>query len=158
MSNASADLRLLAAPDIVRGVVRLFHHLGLAAIAEVPLRNGRRADVMAVDGKGEITICEIKVALGDLRGDTKWVDYLDYCDRYFWAVPAGFPRHILDEAVFLPETSGLVVADRFNAAIMRPAAVRPLNAARRRTEILRFGRTAASRLQRLSDPFLGDID
>ena len=55
--------------------------------AKCRLPNGRRADLMAIGPKGELTIVEIKVSKADLLGDQKWIDYLDYCDRFFWAVP-----------------------------------------------------------------------
>lgn len=70
------------ATDVARGVARMFHGAGLTVLCEVPLPNGRRADLLAIDGKGEVTIVEIKVAQADLRGDAKWPDYLDYCDRF----------------------------------------------------------------------------
>ena len=75
------------AAEVARGVTRLFCRQDLFAICEVPLPNGRRADMMAIDAKGALTIVEIKVAKADLLGDQKWTDYLDYCDRFFWAVP-----------------------------------------------------------------------
>ena len=50
------------AADVARGVTRLFCRQDLFAICEMPLPNGRRADLMAIDGKGELTIVEIKVA------------------------------------------------------------------------------------------------
>jgi hypothetical protein len=80
----------LIAADVARGVSRLFMRHDLMAIAEVPLGNGRRVDLFALSPKGIITIVEIKVSKADLLGDAKWPDYLDYCDRYFWAVPQGF--------------------------------------------------------------------
>jgi hypothetical protein len=76
----------MVARDVARGVCRLFFRQDLFALCEVPLPNGRRADLMAIDGKGCLTIVEIKVSRADLRGDAKWPDYLDYCDRFFWAV------------------------------------------------------------------------
>ena len=66
----------------------MFCRQDLFAVCEMPLPNGRRADLMAIDSKGRFTIVEIKVAKADLIGDGKWTDYLDYCDRFFWAVPA----------------------------------------------------------------------
>jgi hypothetical protein len=84
-----ADLPL-AARDVARGVTRMFFRQDLFALCEAPLPNGRRADMMAISAKGELTIVEIKVSRADLIGDRKWTDYLDYCDRFFWAVPAGF--------------------------------------------------------------------
>lgn len=141
--------------DVARGVTRLLCRHDLFAVCEVPLPNGRRADLMAIDGKGGLTIVEIKVAKADLLGDAKWLDYLDFCDRFYWAVPPALAR-ILDEERYLPGQAGLIVADRYDAAIVRDAAVRPLAPARRKAEVLRFARRAARRLSAQIDPSLGD--
>jgi hypothetical protein len=143
------------AQDVARGVTRLLCRHDQFAICEMPLPNGRRADLMAIDAKGCLTIVEIKVARADLLGDSKWQDYLDYCDRFFWAVPPSLAR-ILDEERYLPNAAGLIVADRYDAAVVRDAAVRPLAPARRKAEVLRFARRAARRLAAQIDPTLGD--
>lgn len=143
------------AAEVARGVTRLFCRQDLFAICEMPLPNGRRADLMAIDAKGELTIVEIKVAKSDLLGDGKWTDYLDYCDRFFWAVPPHL-THILEEERFLPTDAGLIVADRYDAAVVRHAAHRPLAPARRKAELLRFARRAARRLSAQIDPSLGE--
>ena len=150
------DLPPVAA-DVARGVTRLFCRQDLFAICEVPLPNGRRADLMAIDGKGALTIVEIKVARADLLGDAKWTDYLDYCDRFFWAVPAELAA-ICHEERFRPGEAGLIVADRYDAAIIREAGLRPLAPARRKAETLRFARRAARRLSAQIDPALGDFN
>ena len=121
----------------------------------MPLSNGRRADLMAIDGRGQLTIVEIKVAKSDLLGDGKWTDYLDYCDRFYWAVPPHLSA-ILEQERFLPGDAGLIVADRYDAAVIRQAAHRPLAPARRKAELLRFARRAARRLAAQIDPSLGD--
>jgi len=143
------------AADVARGVTRLFCRQDLFAICEMPLPNGRRADLMAIDAKGELTIVEIKVAKADLIGDGKWTDYLEYCDRFFWAVPPHL-AHLLEEQRFLPGDAGLIVADRYDAAVVRHAAHRPLAPARRKAELLRFARRAARRLAAQIDPSLGE--
>ncbi len=148
----------LVAADVVRGVSRLFFRHDLMALNEVPLRNGRRADIMALDARGQIVIVEVKCSRADLHGDMKWPDYLDYCDRFFWAVPHGFDVAPFEEEWFRPECCGLIVADRYDAAIVRDAAVRPLAAARRKTEVLRFGRRAAGRLLAGLDPEMIRLD
>ena len=79
-----ADLPL-AAQDVARGVTRLFFRSDLFALCEVPLPNGRRADMVAIGAKGQLVIVEIKVSRADLMGDQKWTDYLDYCDLFYWA-------------------------------------------------------------------------
>jgi hypothetical protein len=109
---------------------------------------------MGIDGKGQLTIVEIKVSRADLAGDSKWTDYLDYCDRFFWAVPSQLAG-LLDEERFLPEAAGVIVADRYDAAIVREAPARPLAPARRKAELLRFARRAARRLSAQIDPTLG---
>ena len=151
-------MRPLLARDVARGVARLLFRQDRIAICEVPLGNGRRADLLALDAKGCVTIIEIKVSRADLRGDLKWPDYLDYCDRYAWAVPAGFDLAPFDEPWFRPEVSGLIVADRYDAVELREPAVRPLPAARRKTETLRFARLAARRLLGGIDPGLAALD
>ena len=148
------DLPPVAA-EVARGVTRLFCRQDLFAMCEVPLPNGRRADLMAIDAKGGLTIVEIKVARADLLGDCKWTDYLDYCDRFFWAVPADLAG-ICHGADFLPDSAGLIVADRYDAAVVRAPALRPLAPARRKAEILRFARRAARRLSAQIDPTLGE--
>lgn len=143
------------AADVARGVIRLFCRSELFAMCEVPLPNGRRADLMAIGPKGELTIVEIKVSKADLLGDQKWTDYLDYCDRFFWAVPQTLAP-LLEESRFLPGEAGLLVADRYDAAVMREPSTRPLAPSRRKAETLRFARRAARRLSAQIDPSLGD--
>lgn len=158
MQTAAQPLCLTDGPplavDVARGVTRLFCRQDLYAICEVPLPNGRRADMMAVDSKGILTIVEIKVARSDLLGDGKWTDYLDYCDRFYWAVPPELSP-VLERECYLPQEAGLIVADRYDAALVRNAANRPLAPARRKAELLRFARRAARRLSEQLDPTLG---
>jgi len=157
-SNPIPDCFIDAPPiaaEVARGVTRLLCRHDLFAMCEVPLPNGRRADLMAIGARGELTIVEIKVAKADLLGDQKWTDYLEYCDRFFWAVPQSL-AHLLDDARFLPDHAGLMVADRYDAVVMREPSTRPLAPARRKAETLRFARRAARRLSAQIDPTLGD--
>lgn len=147
----------LCAADVCRGVTRLLFRHDLLALAEVPLDGGRRADLMALDAHGRITIVEIKVSRADLLGDGKWPDYLAHCDRFFWAVPAGFDLRPLDGPAFLPERTGVIVADRYDAEIVRPAHAEPLTAHARKRCTLAFARRAARRLVGLNDPELATL-
>src|SRR5262249_35206509 len=94
-----------AAFDICRGVARLLKAHGLAAVSEVALANGRRADVAGVADSNEIWIVEIKSCLEDFRADQKWPEYREFCDRLFFAVAPGFPLDVL------PPDTGLIIAD-----------------------------------------------
>ncbi|URW75263.1 MmcB family DNA repair protein [Sphingomonas donggukensis] len=143
--------RLIAA-DVARGVCRMLLRHDIVAIGEMPLDGGRRADLMAVGPKGELVIVEIKVSRADLLGDGKWTDYLPHCDRFFWAIPTGFDAGPLDTPAFLPERSGVIVADRYDAAIVREAATVAMPVAARRRCTLALARRAARRVIGLVDP------
>lgn len=136
----------LRATTIIRGIFRLFTQLDYRALVEMPLANGRRADVVAVDRRGGIVLVEVKSSLADYRADSKWTTYLDYTDRFYFAVAPDFP------VAALPVDTGLIVADAYEAAILRPAPQRPIAAPRRKAMLLAFARIAAGRLSGLIDP------
>lgn len=142
------DLRQSAtALRVQRGVMRLLRETyDLCCFAEVPLANGRRADVVGVGPKGEIWIVEIKSSLTDFRVDTKWPFYKDFSDRFFFAKP---PE--LDPEIF-PQSEGLIVADAHDAHMLREAENDPLPAARRKAMMLRLTRLGADRIHQLMDP------
>src|SRR5690606_14118888 len=138
--------------ETARGICRLFARNDIWCIAEMALRNGRRADLMGIDAKGRIVIVEIKTARGDLLGDGKWSDYLDYCDRFFWGLPPELDRACLDLSDFRPDCCGVIVADAYDAEILRPAPTQPLAAARRKVEVERLARAALRRQLGFMDP------
>jgi hypothetical protein len=135
-----------AALDIGRGVARLLHSHQMATVSEVSLANGRRADVVAITGAGEIWIVEIKSSVEDFRADRKWHEYRAFCDRFFFAVATAFPRAIL------PADTGLIVADRYGGEVLRGAPEHRLSGARRKALTLKLAHTAAMRLQGAMDP------
>lgn len=138
---APAGLRL------ARGVLRAFRAQGIAALPEIKLANGLRADVLGLDRKGRAHLVEVKSCRADFRADRKWQGYLDYCDSFFFAVPSDFPREIL------PQDTGILIADDYDATLLRPPPERdPLKPARRRALTLSFARQAAQRLLRVTDP------
>jgi len=131
---------------VARGTSRLLRSLGFACVSEVPLPSGRRADLVALNGRGEIWILEIKSSFEDLRADQKWRDYRAHCDRLFFAFTAALPEEIF------PAETGLIVADAYGAELRREAPEHRLQPATRKLMTLRFGLMAAQRLARLADP------
>lgn len=131
------------AMDIRRGVVRHFHKLEVAFVAELPLASGRRADLIGLDRHGKFLIVEIKSSTADLRADSKWPDYLGFCDAFFFATHPDVPAEIF------PANHGLIVADGYGAEIVRPALEQKMAGATRRALTLRFARSAAHRLERV---------
>ena len=127
---------------LTRGVGKLFWDLGLSPLFEVRLPNGRRADVIGLDRKGQIAIAEVKSGRDDFEADQKWPDYLEFCDAFYFAVAEDFPRTLL------PGEEGLIIADGFGGAVLRQAPVRKLAPARRKALTLRFARLAAGRALR----------
>ena len=146
LCDANDGRQSAAALAIRRGTCRLLASLGFAPLAEVPLPNGRRADLAAIGRAGEIWIVEIKSCLADFHADGKWPEYREFADRLWFAVGPEFPRHVL------PEGAGLIVADRFGAEILREAPTHKLSPPRAKALHLRLARLAAHRLQSLADP------
>ena len=83
-----------AALAIARGATRLLHALGHAVVSELALVSGRRADLVALGGDGEIWIVEIKSSIEDFRADHKWMEYRIHCDRLFFASTSEVPANI----------------------------------------------------------------
>lgn len=142
----------LSAQEVVRGIGRLFARNDIWCLTEMPLRCGRRADLMGIDAKGHVVIVEIKVNRADLLGDGKWTDYLEYCDRFYWGLPPSLDTSPLETEAFLPDRCGLIVADGYDAEILRPAPLRQLAAARRKVETERLARASLRRLVTWGDP------
>ena len=145
---AEAPCRDAVTREVCRGVGRLLRALSFAVINELPLPNGRRADVVGLSPSGDIWIVEVKSCLEDLRVDAKWPEYRDFSDALFFAVAPDFPQAVL------PTDTGLILADRYGAEIVRQAPETRLAAARRKAMTLRFARAAAFTLQVLADPSL----
>lgn len=131
---------------LARGVCRHLMDLDFACLEEFTPERGKRVDVMAVGTKGEIWVIECKSSRADYKSDGKWEGYLDWCDRYFWAVDEGFPTELL------PVDTGLLIADAYDAEIIRMAPESKLPGARRTALTRRFARHSAMRLQGLRDP------
>ena len=128
---------------LTRGVCRLFQGLGFGTLTEFKLTNGRRVDVMAIDRNGEFVIVEVKSSVADFRGDRKWHEYLAFCDRFYFAIPAGFPVDLM------PDECGLIVADPYDAAVRRESLTRKLNTSRKRRQLIRFALAASDRLSQI---------
>lgn len=138
--------------EVARGICRLFARNDVWLVPEMPLRNNRRADLMGIDARGHVVIVEIKTARGDLLGDGKWPDYLDFCDRFYWGLPPELDRACLDGEDFRPDCCGVIVGDAYDAEIIRPAPLAPLAPARRKAEVERLARAALRRHAVLTDP------
>jgi hypothetical protein len=142
----------LTAALLARGICRALQQLGYASLLEFPLANGRRADILALGRGGDLVIVEIKSSVADFRADRKWVEYRDFADRFYFAIPNTFP------AGLIPEDCGLIVADGFAASLIRDGRAHALAPSRRRALTLRFALAAATRLHRHVDPLGGFAD
>ncbi len=130
----------VTAADVARGVSRLLMQEGFSPILEFTLASGRRLDVAALGANGCVLGVEIKVAVADLKCDVKWPEYLEFCELFYFAIPPDFP----DELV--PPGTGLIVADRYGGAIVRPSPAWQIHPSRRKAVTLRFAKVAAERL------------
>ena len=149
MQIAPDPTTLMPGQLLARGVSRHFASLGWAAVEELVPARGLRVDVMALGPKGEIWVVECKSSRADFMSDHKWEGYLEWCDRFFWAVDSDFPVDLL------PEGTGLIIADAYDGEIIRMAPEAKLAPARRKVMVQKFATHAARRLQSLRDPGAG---
>ncbi|MGR3342372.1 MAG: MmcB family DNA repair protein [Paracoccaceae bacterium] len=131
---------------LARGVCRHLLSHDFVAVEEFVPERGLRVDVMALGPKGEIWVVECKSSRTDFQTDQKWQGYLDWCDRFFWAVDDTFPSELL------PAETGLIIADSYDAEIVRMGAENKLAPARRKKLTLRIARHSARRLHGYRDP------
>ncbi|PVA06889.1 MmcB family DNA repair protein [Thalassorhabdomicrobium marinisediminis] len=142
-----ADLTTLQPGQLLaRGVCRHLRALDFVCVEELVPTRGLRVDVMALGPKGEVWIIECKSSRADFQSDHKWQGYLEWSDRFFWAVDSDFPTELL------PEGTGLILADAYDGEIVRMGPETKLAAARRKVMVQKFARHAAMRLQALRDP------
>ena len=146
MSDAAPPSFPERSAAIRRAAARLCGRLGWAPVHEVPLPNGRRADILALRPDGLFACIEVKSGPRDFLADTKWPDYRDFSDALYFAVDDAFPLGLL------PNSVGLIVAGDGAAEIVREAPAHPLAPARRRGLLQRFAWIAALRLAALEDP------
>jgi len=149
MDHGAEILPPMPGQRLARGVARALRGHGFVTVEEMVLATGLRVDLMALGPKGELWVVECKSGRADFRTDRKWQGYLDYCDRFFWAVDADFPVDLL------PEGTGLILADAYDAEILRIGPESALAGARRKVMTQAFARHAALRLQALRDPLGG---
>ena len=131
---------------IARGVMRHFAQIGLSSLSEFSPTRGLRVDIITLGMSDEIWIVECKSGQNDFKSDKKWQNYLNWCDRYFWAVDANFPIGIL------PSDTGLIIADAYDASILRDSPLNKLSAARRKKIMNSVARSACNRLLLHTDP------
>jgi hypothetical protein len=141
-----ALLQMMPGQLLARGVCRHLLSYDFVSVEELVPTSGRRVDVMALGPKGEIWIVECKSSRVDFQSDHKWQGYLEWCDRFFWAVDQDFPTKLL------PSDTGLIIADAYDAAIIRMSVEKKLASARRKSMIQKFARHAARRSQTSRDP------
>ncbi len=155
MESPTRQISLVPPPDgrqsetalaIARGTARLLRSLGFSCIGELPLPSGRRADLVALNARGDIWIIEIKSSVEDLRADHKWEDYRSHCDRLFFA----FTQEMSCD--LFPKDTGLIVADAYGAHLVCDAPEHRLAAPTRKLMTVRFALAAAQRYGRLLDP------
>ena len=142
MQPVAPDPSLQPGQLLARGVARHLEGLGFSSLFEFVPARGLRVDVIGLGPKGDIWVIECKSSRADFTSDHKWHGYLEWCDRFFWAVDADFPQNLL------PPDSGLILADAYDAAILRMPPEDRLPAARRKAMTLKLARTGADRLQR----------
>lgn len=76
------------------GSIGKFFHLSdprrtRVAFKEVHLSPSLRADVLSMNWDDKVVIVEVKSSKEDFKTDSKWKDYLEYCDYFYFLCPEG---------------------------------------------------------------------
>ncbi len=150
--GAPSHESVLDSATVARGVSRMFYRHNIMIQSEISLKGHRRVDLMGITAKGDVVVIEIKCSRADLLNDNKWQDHLGYCDQYYWAVPMGFDLSPFDQEFFMPERCGLIVADSYDAEMIRPAKRVALAPARRKVEVQNLALRAMRRMMIMADP------
>ncbi len=146
MTSDLIESSLMPGQLLARGVSRHLRSHDFVSVEELVPSQGLRVDVMGLGPKGEIWIVECKSSRVDFQSDRKWQGYLEWCDRFFWAVNSDFPTELL------PDDTGLILADAYDAEIIRVGPETRLAPARRKVMVQKFARHAAIRAQAARDP------
>ena len=146
MPDDTLHPQLMPGQLLARGVCRHLRQHDFVSVEELTPTSGLRVDVMALGPKGEIWVVECKSSRADFQSDHKWQGYLEWCDRFFWAVDQDFPTELL------PDDTGLIIADAYDAEILRMGSETKLAPARRKVMTQKFARHAAIRAQAARDP------
>jgi len=145
MPDDSTTLPLMPGQLRERGGSRHLRSNDFGSVEELGPTSGWRVDVMGLGPKGEIWVIECKSSRADFQSDHKWEGYLEWCDRFFWAVDTDFPTELL------PEGTGLIIADAYDAEIIRMGPETRLAPARRTVMIQKFARHPAVRAHAARD-------
>lgn len=113
MDQLATTLPQMPGQRLARGVCRALRGMDFVTVEELVPAPGLRVDVMGLGPKGEVWVVECKSGRADFRADRKWQHYLEWCDRFFWAVDGEFPVEVL------PAETGLILADAYDAEILR---------------------------------------
>ena len=133
----------IPAERITGAIARMFIERGDACLREFTLRSGRRVDLIAIGSGGEITIVEVKSSRQDFISDRKWQAYLEWADRFYFAVAEGFPRDLLPG----PKESGIIITDGFDCFEVQPAPLAKLVGQRRNHLTRRLAHVAMRRIE-----------
>lgn len=109
----STNTRLATARLIYKEVAKYLSNKGYSCHYEVGLNKwGKlRADVLAFNYKQEVIIVEVKSCWQDYKTDTKFLGYLDFCHKFYFAVSQDFPLKAEFLAKLKEHKIGLLIVD-----------------------------------------------
>ena len=132
---------ILTTQRVTDAIARSYYVKGEGVLREFRLTVRRRVDLITVSYKGWITIIEIKSSPDDFRNDKKWIEYIEWADRFYFGVAYNFPIDVL------PEKHGIIITDGFDCHEVRASPVNKLNGSRRNTLIRNIAKTSMRRIE-----------
>ena len=106
-----------------------------------PTMEGAGVHLHRVFGFGDTDPFDPFLMMDDFRNDKKWIEYVEWADRFYFGVAYNFPIDIL------PEKHGIIITDGFDCHEVRASPVNKLNGSRRNTLIRNIAKTSMRRIE-----------
>lgn len=82
-SDLMSERELLRHKEMQVLAMKWLYHQGFIVASEIVLPNNKRADVIGYNEE-KIVVIEVKSSREDYKQDTKWSEYLPYCDEFYF--------------------------------------------------------------------------
>lgn len=140
---------------LIRAATSYLLRLGFSCTTEIGIqRNGRRkVDVLALNLRSDIVICEIKSCVSDYSSDAKWSAYLPYCNKFYWVFTQDTAQLLSAEFdAFKKLGCGVLVLDKKSGYLksLVPARRRKMSGENKRNVITRLAWRAGEISKRTS--------
>lgn len=89
-SNKLSKWELKRHGELQNIALKWLYQQGYTCSTEFTLKSGKRVDVIGYNESGQIIAIEVKASRNDYISDTKWTEYLSYCDEFYFLLDSSY--------------------------------------------------------------------